>query len=419
MHFNNFYLNGLTLLRVNDIKGSALPDIIKLSISELYSSFNDLRNTPVYNFIEPEVTANASDSISKIIAILMDKNSYDIFIPLSGKVAVLNIRDLLGLRNITTSNPSTVGKIIPTLNSQSRTAEATSIMSLYRLRALPIMEKNEIIGQISSRKIVESIRDCMLVTRIRKTSASDIMTRSPIVIGKTDKIASAKTIMKRRRIDHLPVVHEDHLVGMITSKDILKVMLRSETIPRRSLGIDETRNRLGLAVTGVADKNVLSSNVDDTLQSVTDLIVSRNSTYCVIKAVDEVQGIITYRDIITLLGEKVEEGIPIFLIGLPDDPLDAELAKSKFANIVKLLKTVYPDIEEARCRLKIREIQGARKRYEIDSNIISTHKVTSYSNSGWDLAKMFDQMSDSLKKRMAHRTTTKQKQSRYSAGPIP
>ena len=349
----------------------------------------------------------------------MDKNSYDIFIPLSGKIAALNIRDLLGIRNITSANPSTVGKIIPTLNSQSRTAEATSIMSLYRLRALPIMEKNEIIGQISARKIVESMRDRMHVSHTRKTSASDIMTRSPIVIGKTDKIASAQAIMKRRRIDHLPVVDEGHPVGMITSKAMLELILRSERIGRKSLGIAETRNRFDLAVTGVADKNVISANVDETLQSVTELIVSQNSTYCVIKAVDDVQGIITHRDIIALLGEKVERETPIFLIGLPDDPLDAELAKSKFANIVKLLKTVYPDIEEARCRLKIREIKGARKRYEVDSNIISTHQVTSYSNSGWDLAKMFDQMSDSLKKRMAHRITSKQKQSRYSVGPIP
>ena len=46
-----------------------------------------------------------------------------------------------------------------------------------------------------------------------------------------------------------------------------------------------------------------------------------------------------------LLGERVEEEIPIFIIGLPDDTLDAELAKSKFANIVKLLKKIYPDIE--------------------------------------------------------------------------
>jgi hypothetical protein len=166
----------------------------------------------------------------------------------------------------------------------------------------------------------------------------------------------------------------------------------------------------------MADKNIVSSEVEDSLQSVTELILSQNST-CIIKAVEELQGIITYRDIISLLGEKMEEDIPIFLIGLPEDPLDAELAKSKFSNIVKLLKTVYPDIEEARCRLKIREIQGAR--YEVDSNIISTHGITSYRNNGWDLAKMFDEMNDSLKKRMAHRITKKQKQSRYRTRPIP
>jgi CBS domain-containing protein len=292
-------------------------------------------------------------------------------------------------------------------------------MSLYRLRALPVLEKNEIIGQISARKIVESIRDCMLNTHIRKTTASDIMTPSPIVVSKEDKIAYAKAIMKRRRIDHLPVVEEGRLVGIITSRDILEAALDSERIGRKSLGINETQDRLNLAVTGIADKDVVTSDVSDSFRTVTDLIVSRNSTYCIAKAVDEVQGIITYRDVISLLGEKVQEDIPIFLIGLPEDPLDAELAKSKFANIVKLLRSVYPDIEEARCRLKIREIQGARKRYEVDSNIISTHTVTSYANSGWDLAKMFDQMSDSLKKRMAHRVTTKQKALRYRTRSTP
>jgi len=390
-----------------------------MSISELYQSFEELRNTPVNKFIESEVVASASDSISQMIGTLMDKNAYDIFIPLSDKVMVLNLRDLLGIRNITSANPTKLGKISPTINSQNRTADAASIMSLYRLRALPVLEKNEIIGQISARKIVESIRDCMLNTHIRKTTASDIMTPSPIVVSKEDKIAYAKAIMKRRRIDHLPVVEEGRLVGIITSRDILEAALDSERIGRKSLGINETQDRLNLAVTGIADKDVVTSDVSDSFRTVTDLIVSRNSTYCIAKAVDEVQGIITYRDVISLLGEKVQEDIPIFLIGLPEDPLDAELAKSKFANIVKLLRSVYPDIEEARCRLKIREIQGARKRYEVDSNIISTHAVTSYANSGWDLAKMFDQMSDSLKKRMAHRVTTKQKALRYRTRSTP
>jgi CBS domain-containing protein len=218
-----------------------------MSISDLYESFNELRNTPAHNFIEPVVIAKASDSISETTGILMDRNCYDIFIPLSGKVAALNMRDFLGVKNITSANPSTLGKIIPTLNSETTTAEAARLMSLYRLRALPLMEKNEIKGQISAKKIVQAIRDVMLVTAIPKTSASDIMTPSPIVISKTDTIASAKTIMKRRRIDHLPVLQDNRLVGMVTSKDIVEVMLRSERIGRKSLGIDDTQDRLDIA----------------------------------------------------------------------------------------------------------------------------------------------------------------------------
>ena len=102
---------------------------------------------------------------------------------------------------------------------------------------------------------------------------------------------------------------------------------------------------------------------------------------------------------------------------MPEDPLDAELAKSKFANLVKLLKKIYPDIEEAHCRLKIKDIQGSRKRYEVDANIISTHRIDTDVSVGCDLAILFDQMSDSLKKRISHKITQRQKRSRYRSRP--
>lgn len=279
------------------------------------------------------------------------------------------------------------------------------------------MEKNEIIGQVSAKRIIREIGDALLFTHTGRITASDIMTPRPIVISKTDKIPSAKQLMKRRRIDHLPVLEDNRLAGMITSKHIIQLMLPTERIGRKSRGLDGSEDRYDVAIGVIANKNVLISNTYDTLKSVTDLIVSQNSTYCVITAFEEVQGIITYRDIIALLGEKVEEEIPIFLIGLPEDPLDAELAKSKFANLVKLLKKVYPDIEEARCRLKIKDIQGSRKRYEVDANIISTHKIDTYVSVGWDLAILFDQMSDSLKKRISHKITQRQKRSRYRFRP--
>ena len=88
---------------------------------------------------------------------------------------------------------------------------------------------------------------------------------------------------------------------------------------------------------------------------------------------------------------------------MPDEPLDAELAKSKFTNIIKLLRRIYPDMEQARCRIKIRDISGARKRYEIDAHVYSTHGSIAYTRVGWDLAKIFDEMNDALKKKVSHR----------------
>lgn len=386
-------------------------------ISNLYESLNELRHTSAYNLVEAAVMGEDNDSISKIIGILVEGNSYEVFTQLSEKVRAINVRDILGARNLSQTNPFKIGKIIPTLNSENTISDAARIMSLYRMRALPFFEKNEIIGQITAKKIVETIRDVMVANSIQKTNASDIMTPNPIVVSESDKVTLAQSIMKRRRIDHLPVLKDNRLVGIISSKDIIKLIVQPESIGRKSLGIDNTQDRLDIAIRGILDKNALTAEINDSLSSTLDLIVSQNSTYCLIKATDEVQGIITYRDIINLLGEKVKEEIPIFIIGLPDEPLDSELAKSKFTNLVRFLKKAYPNLEEARCRIKIRQVQGARKRYEVDARIITTQSVASYVTVGWDLPKMFDQMSDSLKKRLAHRVSQKQRKLRYTVRP--
>jgi CBS domain-containing protein len=334
-----------------------------------------------------------------------------------------------------------LGKRIPTLTDRDNIGHAARIMSLYRLRTLPVIESHhgDIIGQISARGIMKAmhnnditgsettetiskastaaIGNTDISSMINRISSSNIMTPNPTTIAPKDRVSTAKGIMIRHRIDHLPVVEKQKrgpvaLKGMLTSSHILGIMIPSERIGRKSIGIESKPTRLSLDISGIMDKNnILVSKVDDSLNLVIDSMLKMNSTYTIVKSFDEIQGIITYGDIIALLGEQIEEEIPTFMVGLPDDPFDAELSKSKFTNLIKLLRRVSPEIEEARCHMKLRNIQGERRRYEVDVSIITPYRQHTYTNIGWDLAKMFDQMSDSLKNQLSHKKSRRQKKS--------
>jgi CBS domain-containing protein len=375
---------------------------LRLTINRIYDYLNTVRNMPVEGLMEPSIIISKDEPLSKIISTLIETDSYDVFIELSGKVAALNIRDIIGAKDIKTTRPSLVGKIIPELNRKSVVGEAARIMSHYRMRTLPVVQNGQVEGQVSARRIVDLINKQLVGNKL-KINASNIMTGDPLVIDSHKTVSAAMSIMKRRRIDHLPVVDNGLLVGIITSSDIMKVMSPTERIGKKSIGINNAEDRLSIEVSGLANDDVITASVDESLQGVCDRMISAGSSYCIIKVWDEIQGIITYRDIVALLGEKIEEDIPMFIVGLPDEPLDAELAKSKFANITKFMRRIHPDIEQARCHIKLRRVLGSRKRYEIDVHVRSTHGNISYTNVGWDLAKLFDEMNHALKKRVAHK----------------
>lgn len=381
--------------------------------ADIHEQLRPLQSKPVHELIESPAIADPDSPASKIIGMMTEKKVYDVFIPLSNRIACINIRHLLSIRDITAARPSVIGKIVPSLSLNSNIGYAARILSLYRLRALPIVnENNDLVGQITAKGLIKGIYDLGIHERAStKLSVSGIMSVRPIVLREKDKVSTARSMMIRRRIDHIPLLNDkERLSAIVTSSHIIGAMLPSEKIGRKVLGIEKL-NRLDMPASGIAEKNVLISTPNDSLQSVAGTIIDADSTYSVVCFGEEIQGIVTYRDIISLLAEKIEEDLPAFIIGLPDDPFDAELAKSKFADTIRLLKRMAPEIEEARCKMKLRDIEGERRRYEVDVSIITPYRRHVYTNTGWDLAKMFDQMSDSLKKRFGHRPTRRRTES--------
>lgn len=72
----------------------------------------------------------------------------------------------------------------------------------------------------------------------------------------------------------------------------------------------------------------------------------------------------------------------------------------------RFLKKMVPEIEEARCKINMVHSPSKISRYEVDLSIITPYARHAYANSGRDLAKVFDEMSESLKKRFVQEKQT-------------
>lgn len=52
---------------------------------------------------------------------------------------------------------------------------------------------------------------------------SEIMTKNILRLSLTDNLSTAESLMKKNHIRHLPVVENEHIVGMVSLNDLLRI----------------------------------------------------------------------------------------------------------------------------------------------------------------------------------------------------
>jgi CBS domain-containing protein len=384
-----------------------------LSLS-LYNSLSRLSEQNVNSLIEDPLILDNDLPISKLIGALTERSLYECFTMFDKKIYVINIRNLLDIRNITSRKISTIAKISPFIYPDNKIAQAAHLMNYHRLRSLPIIDKDKnIIGQINAKSILKQIYEIgsrtdqtntnnSFASLAKKILGKDIMTPKPFIIGSNDRVSSARNIMIKNRIDHIPVIDENNnsLVGIVTSSNIIQYLVPTERIGKGSIGINEKNIRLDFPVKSIMHKNAVVSNIKDNILRIIKTILDTNSTYVVLQSVNEIHGIITFGDILTLLKEKVQYELPCYIIGLPEDAIQAEMTKTKFISMSKFLRKIFPEIEEVRCKIKIKNKGSKKNRYEVNVNIITTAENYSYSRSGWNISIIMDELSEGFKRKV-------------------
>ncbi|HXZ89616.1 MAG TPA: CBS domain-containing protein, partial [Candidatus Dormibacteraeota bacterium] len=228
-------------------------------------------------------------------------------------------------------------------------------------------------------------------------------------------VAKAREILLRRHIDHLPVIGEKRLRGLITSTHIVSLLRNPERVGSRSIR-PQTKASLDFPTGDAMEKNPLTCPPESPAQETLKLVLDNAKTCVLVTQWDELQGIATQRDFMTLLAEvEPEPEAPVFIVGLPEDPFESEATKAKFKRIVRQLQKVFPDILEARSVIKSKHKAGReRGRYEVTVQIRTPKDSFSYSDEGWELPLVYDLITDRLKRVMTKKQKNRRPRERES-----
>ncbi|HEX9142842.1 MAG TPA: CBS domain-containing protein [Candidatus Binatia bacterium] len=105
---------------------------------------------------------------------------------------------------------------------------ADDLMSMARIRHIPILERGKLIGIVSQRDLFFSALVQTLGLRQREQKdlmktirAREVMTRPVITISPGTSVKEAARLMAENKIGCLPVVKDKEFVGIVTETDIL------------------------------------------------------------------------------------------------------------------------------------------------------------------------------------------------------
>lgn len=97
---------------------------------------------------------------------------------------------------------------------------AAQLLASHRIGAMPVFEQGQLIGIFSERDLLYCIaREGADVLR-RKVH--EVMTAPAITVEAETDVLEALSLITRRRIRHLPVVHAGNVTGFVSIGDLVK-----------------------------------------------------------------------------------------------------------------------------------------------------------------------------------------------------
>jgi CBS domain-containing protein len=285
-----------------------------------------IKNKSIENLISPLLEAPTNATLSRILGILTERETYQVFLPEEARCGMISEREIMKETNIELTKPTAVIRYVPTVREEASVGEVARLMADYRIQAAPVSNGRKIVGQVNRATLLGELKG-RIGGDFRITS---VATNNPITIDENVPVTKVRDMFLKKHIDHMPVTSGKRLVGLVTSTQIVALLRNPERVGSKSI-LPQTKAGLDFPVVDIMDKNPIKCSPESSAEEALKLMLDSARTCILVTQWDELQAITTQRDFMTLLAEvEPEPEVPVFIVGLPEDPFESEATKAKF-----------------------------------------------------------------------------------------
>jgi CBS domain-containing protein len=185
-------------------------------------------------------------------------------------------------------------KPVITVKHDATIVEAANIMLTRHISGLPVVDAaGKLVGIVSEGDFV---RRSEIGTARRQSRW--LMTPSPLTITEDTPLAEIADLMERKNVKRLPVVRDDHVVGMVTRANLLQAVASlSRHIPDPTADDDHIRDRIIHAIEKTdwcpSGLNVI---VRDGIVHLSGVILEEDARQAAVVAAENVDGVTKVHD---------------------------------------------------------------------------------------------------------------------------
>lgn len=194
---------------------------------------------------------------------------------------------------------SVMVKDVITVPETMQLDEVARLMLENGIGSVPVMDEDDkMVGIVSKADFVT----LAVGIAFDKITVKEIMTKDLVVVSPTDRLVHARRQMMEAHVGRVPVVDEEDLKGMVTSKDLMRAFIDfRKKVPEKY----QKSQIKEVLVEDIMSSNPTVTTKDATISEVAKVMMDTGYNGLPVVEGDKIVGIITQTDILRLI-EKLE-----------------------------------------------------------------------------------------------------------------